>query len=503
MVSWNFGVCGLIMCEKKYHLRVQADTFNLPADISYASAADIDLTQPLAIGCRVVYGRSNDIYFNGAIDDVMIFDSELSSEEIKAMYNRGFSLGWDDNGNMTANDVINGIDTTLQYNWDNKLRSATKGTKSISIRYDPGGNRIWKESIDGAEQTTHKYIVDIVGGLPTTLMEMKDVNDTIIKTYVYANGQPLCRHDGDYSASRYFYVHDRLGSVRQIIDTSGNVKNHYIYEPFGELLDSETQETIGNPFKFTGQYFDSEIDQYYLRARQYDPHIYRFTSRDPVFGKFEETLSLHKYLYCENEPINRIDPFGKDYVDLNFSWCYGMGRGALFGSRSGPWGALGGAALGTFTATGGFMTDLGTGRNVYPYFGLGLTAALRGGLTTTLTHSFQDVEPGWYTAITVTTGISHMAFQVGWDDDFSNSVLEGEFNPRGVDFEEHGFTSSSEWSISVTRFYVFDKLFSFDNLLDQSVMLGQMFGSGNTGFVGLQYRNFAIATMLDNQIPSF
>jgi len=267
-----------------------------------------------------VYGRSNDIYFNGDIDDVMIFDSELSSEEIKAMYNRGFSLGWDDNGNMTANDMINGTDTTLQYNWDNKLRSATKGTKSISIRYDPGGNRIWKQSIDGAAETTHKYIVDIVGGLPTTLMEMKDVNDTIIKTYVYANGQPLCQHDGDYSAPRYFYKHDRLGSVRQIIDTSGNVKNHYIYEPFGELLDSETQETIGNPFKFTGQYFDSEIDQYYLRARQYDPHIYRFTSRDPVSGKFESPLTFHKYLYCENEPINRIDPMGLVYEWGNYRY---------------------------------------------------------------------------------------------------------------------------------------------------------------------------------------
>jgi RHS repeat-associated protein len=44
---------------------------------------------------------------------------------------------------------------------------------------------------------------------------------------------------------------------------------------------------------FTGQYYDTEIDQYYLRARQYDPHIARFTTRDPVFGKFQEILTLH------------------------------------------------------------------------------------------------------------------------------------------------------------------------------------------------------------------
>jgi len=235
----------------------------------------------------------------------------VSSDEIKAMYNRGFSLGWDDNGNMTATDMINGTDTTLQYNWDNKLRSATKGAKSISLRYDPGGNRIWKQSLDGAAETTHKYIVDIVGGLPTTLMEMTDEDNTILKTYIYvyppgrANGQVLCQNDGDYSAPRYFYIHDRLGSVRQIINTSANVVKYYTYEPFGKVL--EEDGTLSNYMMFTGQYFDTEIDQYYLRARQYDPHISRFTARDPVFGQVEKPLTLHRYLYCLNDPINMID----------------------------------------------------------------------------------------------------------------------------------------------------------------------------------------------------
>jgi RHS repeat-associated protein len=109
-----------------------------------------------------------------------------------------------------------------------------------------------------------------------------------------------------------FYFHDRLGSVRQIIDTSGNVENRYTYRPFGESYDDEgeVEETITNPFKFTGQYFDAEIDEYYLRARQYDPHIGRFTSRDPVFGKFREPLTLHMYLYCLNNPTNLVDPNG-------------------------------------------------------------------------------------------------------------------------------------------------------------------------------------------------
>jgi hypothetical protein len=80
------------------------------------------------------------------------------------------------------------------------------------------------------------------------------------------------REAGGHAAERCFYLHDRLGSVRLLIDTSASVKNRYIYDPFGQLHDSsaDCEETIANPFMFTGQYFDSDIDQYYLRARQHD-----------------------------------------------------------------------------------------------------------------------------------------------------------------------------------------------------------------------------------------
>ncbi len=402
-----------------------------------------------------------------------------------------FTLDYDENGNMTENASAK----DLEYNWDNKLRCAKDGGNTLlALRYDPAGNRIYKETNNGSTQ--RKYIVDIVGDLPTVLLEIDDSNDDIKKTYIYANSQIIAQHNGSYSSPRFFYLHDRLGSARQVINTDAAVVMMFTFSPFGETI--ESGGTLINPFKFSGQFFDDEIGQYHLRARQYDPYISRFTSRDPVLGKFEEPLTLHRYLYCGNDPLNWIDPFGKDYVDLNFSWCYGVARGAILGARFGHWaGALAGAVAGTFTGTGGFMMDLGQGRNVYPYFGLGLTGILGGGLTTTLTHSFQDVKPGWYTAITVTGG--HLAVQWGWDTDWTYSMLGGTLNPKYLDFEEHGITTSAELSVSVTRFYVFDKMFSFDNLLDQAVMLGDMFGSGNMGFIGLNYRNVAMAAMLDNQ----
>ena len=130
------------------------------------------------------------------------------------------------------------------------------------------------------------------------------------------NGQIIAQHDGDYEAKRYFYLRERLGSVRQVIDMYGSVERNYTYSPFGQLLESGAASGApSNPFMFTGQWFDDEISQYFLRARMYDPVLMRFTARDPVRGKFKDPLTLHVYLYCLNEPINRADPSGEPEWD--------------------------------------------------------------------------------------------------------------------------------------------------------------------------------------------
>ena len=82
---------------------------------------------------------------------------------------------------------------------------------------------------------------------------------------IYTNGQILAQSDGGQSASKYFYVNDRLGSVRQVIDMSGSVKRNYTYSPFGQLLESGAASggsyvlsgTIGQPdaaYSAGGQY---------------------------------------------------------------------------------------------------------------------------------------------------------------------------------------------------------------------------------------------------------
>jgi len=70
---------------------------------------------------------------------------------------------------------------------------------------------------------------------------------------------------------------------------------------------------------YRGEQYDSDLGLYYLRARYYNPLTGRFLSRDPNEPKLRDPngtpidpKKLHKYLYAGGDPINRIDPRGRE-----------------------------------------------------------------------------------------------------------------------------------------------------------------------------------------------
>ena len=231
----------------------------------------------------------------------------------------GQTLDWDNNGQLTTGPT----DSSFDWNWDGKLRSAVQDSNSIAVKYDPMGNRVWRQSSNGIELVMDKYVVDISGSLPVILCVLDGNDPNILKSsYFYADAQILTAREHAVDPNfydEYWYVHDRLGSIRQVMLYDAQVPSlththTYAYTPFGADVAAECYEDAGaasNPWKFAGQWCDAEIGQYFLRARMYDPAMMRFTSRDPIVGKRQEPLTLHKYLYCLNSPCNRVDPAGK------------------------------------------------------------------------------------------------------------------------------------------------------------------------------------------------
>ena len=62
---------------------------------------------------------------------------------------------------------------------------------------------------------------------------------------------------------------------------------------------------------YTGEQWDTDAQNYYNRARWYNPLNGLFNRMDPYSGNLQDPQSLHKYLYCHNNPINAIDPSGE------------------------------------------------------------------------------------------------------------------------------------------------------------------------------------------------
>ena len=107
----------------------------------------------------------------------------------------------------------------------------------------------------------------------------------------------------DSARTYYHYASDEMGSTTHIVDEAGAVQNRYEYDAWGNITAQE--EAIPNRFKFTGQQFDPVTQQYYLRARFYNPVVARFTQEDTYRGD-----GLNLYAYCESNPVLYTDPSG-------------------------------------------------------------------------------------------------------------------------------------------------------------------------------------------------
>jgi len=118
-------------------------------------------------------------------------------------------------------------------------------------------------------------------------------------------------------SERLYYVHYGLGSVRQLVDSTGQIQANYAYDPFGVPL---AGGEVPNPYQFTGEAWDAEVELLYLRARYYQPETGRFVTKDPWAGNPAQPATLNHYVYAGNNPVNLLDPSGSRPEDFLPSW---------------------------------------------------------------------------------------------------------------------------------------------------------------------------------------
>ncbi len=202
----------------------------------------------------------------------------------------GAAISYDLNGNMIARG-----EDTFTYNYENLLVQANIDGVSYQYQYDGLGNRL---SATRAGDTT-RFILDVTGSLTHVLAE-SDGNGTISAYYVYGLGL-VARITADDEP--YYYHYDVRGSTVALTDANGNITDKYAYDPFGILANSE--ESTTNPFKYVGRFgvMDENNGLASIRARYYNPELGRFITKDPFTGTDDNTQSLNRFIYSQNNPV--------------------------------------------------------------------------------------------------------------------------------------------------------------------------------------------------------
>ena len=300
---------------------------------------------------------------NGAVDyGLDPVGNRLSSTSSLSRISTSIS-GYDSDDLMSAesydangNTVTSG-GRTFAYDSENHLTSMNNG--GVTIIYDGDGNRVSKT----ASGVTTLYLVDDLNptGYAQVIEEVS--GGAVQREYTYGlqriNENQIV--SGTWTPS--FYGYDGGGTVRQLTNLAAAVTDRYNYDAFGNLLNSSG--TTPNNYLYRGEQYDQDLGLYYLRARYYNPATGRFLSRDPgrsrtaapdatrndlnsdtnqevsfyLFGGPASTpvssdtqgclISLsdenicvpqaqHKYNYANSDPIDRIDPSGRDSL-IEFS----------------------------------------------------------------------------------------------------------------------------------------------------------------------------------------
>jgi RHS repeat-associated protein len=142
----------------------------------------------------------------------------------------------------------------------------------------------------------------------------------------YGTGmQLICdgNHDPELYAP-YWYHPDHLGSSSYITNLEGEINQHMEYLPFGETLVEEHLNSNNSPFKFNAKELDPETGNYYYGARYYNPKWSVFLSVDQHYFNYP---SFSPYAYTAHNPINLIDPDGRDWRDKDGNLVYDVDKG--------------------------------------------------------------------------------------------------------------------------------------------------------------------------------
>jgi RHS repeat-associated protein len=292
------------------------------------------------------YNANNQIAQATSVDGTTTYGYDargaLTSASNSAPSNPSSTYSYDANGNqsgassqITAGNLLK-TDGTYNYQYDAdgnlvlKTTIATGATQSYSWDYRNRLVSVVNKDGSGSqtEQITYTYdalnrriseTIQTASGSATTYFAF-DRTDPILEYHStgaagspalserYLNGpavdQVLAQEDG--SGHVLWLLADGNGDVRDIVDNSGNLVDHRVYNPYG-VVESETNPSLLVRNGFAGMTLDFATGLYQDSARVYSPSTGRYLSQDPIGFASGQSNS---FAYVADDPVNAKDPSG-------------------------------------------------------------------------------------------------------------------------------------------------------------------------------------------------
>ncbi|WP_431038580.1 RHS repeat-associated core domain-containing protein [Pseudomonas yamanorum] len=188
--------------------------------------------------------------------------------------------------------------TEYRYDCQHRLIAVTQpdGTQA-SYRYDPFDRRVAK----------------VVNGQTTEFFWQGDAliaehSADHHQSYLYEPNSfrplVLLKGYGPEDVKPFHYQLDHLGTPQELTAPNGETVWSAHYRAYGQIAKLDVN-TLTNPLRFQGQYFDPESGLHYNRHRYYNPDIGRYLTPDPV----KLAGGLNGYQYVPN-PTGWVDPLG-------------------------------------------------------------------------------------------------------------------------------------------------------------------------------------------------
>jgi RHS repeat-associated protein len=211
------------------------------------------------------------------------------------------SFTYDNNGNLTG-------DGTRTFEWDaeNRLTAVNSGVQRSEFTYDGLSRRVRiVEKTSGATTSDMRFL-----WCDEDLCEQRDSTGATSTARFFPQGE-------QQGTDAFFYTRDHLGSIREVIDSSGSIRARYDYDSFGRTTKLTGDKDAS--FSFTGDYVHSNSGLLLTHYRAYDATLGRWLSEDPLSLSAGD---LDLYRYVGNQPILKKDPTGQFFFADDIAGIY-------------------------------------------------------------------------------------------------------------------------------------------------------------------------------------